>query len=93
MIVHQEIKSGAGPSSGRYIRGAGDAVALTGTWKVEFIEGGPVLPAGYETKELASWTTRDDPELKRFAGTARYTIEFEYYWKRKPHFRQLHLTI
>jgi hypothetical protein len=61
----------------RYTRPAGEPVALAGTWKVEFIEGGPVLPAGYETKQLASWTTRDDPELKRFAGTARYTIEFD----------------
>jgi hypothetical protein len=59
----------------QYTRPAGDAVPLTGTWKVEFIEGGPVLPAAYETKELASWTARSDPELKRFAGTARYTIE------------------
>jgi hypothetical protein len=61
----------------RYTRSAGEAVPVAGTWKVEFIEGGPVLPAAYETKELASWTTRDDPELKRFAGTARYTIEFD----------------
>jgi hypothetical protein len=52
-------------------------VKLSGTWKVEFIEGGPVLPARFETKELASWTTRDDAEAKRFAGTARYTIEFD----------------
>jgi hypothetical protein len=61
----------------RYTRPSGDPVPLTGTWKVEFVEGGPVLPATYETKELASWTTRDDPESKRFAGTARYTIEFD----------------
>jgi hypothetical protein len=61
----------------RYTRPAGEPVTLTGTWKVEFVEGGPVLPPGYETKELASWTTRDEPELKRFAGTARYTTEFE----------------
>jgi hypothetical protein len=53
----------------------GESVVLTGTWKVEFIEGGPVLPTGFETKVLASWTTRD-ADAKRFAGTARYTIEF-----------------
>lgn len=61
----------------RYTKPAGEPVALGGTWTVEFVEGGPVLPAKYETKELASWTTRDDPELKRFAGTARYTAAFD----------------
>jgi len=61
--------------SWRYAR-AGEPVAVAGTWKVEFIEGGPVLPAGFETKELASWTARD-ADAKRFAGTARYTIEFD----------------
>jgi hypothetical protein len=59
----------------RYSR-LGEAVALRGTWKIEFVEGGPALPAGYETKELQSWTSRDE-DTKRFAGTARYTIEFE----------------
>jgi hypothetical protein len=61
----------------RYARPAGEPITVAGTWKVEFVEGGPVLPAAFETKDLASWTTRDDPELKRFAGTARYTTEFD----------------
>lgn len=56
---------------------AGDAVPLAGTWKIEFLDGGPVLPKSYESTELKSWTTRDDPELKRFAGTAKYSISFE----------------
>ncbi len=51
-------------------------ITLAGRWNVKFIEGGPVLPAEYETDPLSSWTTRDDPECKRFAGTARYTTEF-----------------
>src|SRR5262249_17265141 len=51
--------------------------AVAGTWTVEFIEGGPGLPSAFETKEPASWTTRDDPEAKRFAGTARDTITFD----------------
>jgi hypothetical protein len=56
---------------------AGEVVDITGTWKVDFIEGGPVLPKAYETADLKSWTTRDDPELKRFAGTGKYSITFE----------------
>jgi hypothetical protein len=50
---------------------------IAGTWKVGFVEGGPELPKSFETGALGSWTTQDDPETKRFAGTARYIIEFD----------------
>jgi hypothetical protein len=56
---------------------AGPAQDVTGTWDVQFVEGGPELPAAFTTTNLASWTTCDDPEAKRFAGTARYTITFD----------------
>lgn len=49
---------------------------LTGTWDVDFIDGGPSLPRGYETRTLTSWTNNGDPETQRFAGTARYTLTF-----------------
>jgi hypothetical protein len=55
----------------------GLAYDVAGTWDVKFVEGGPELPAAFTTTNLASWTTRDDPEAKRFAGTARYTITFD----------------
>jgi hypothetical protein len=45
---------------------------------VKFVEGGPALPAAFSATTLASWTTRDDPEAKRFAGTGRYTITFDH---------------
>jgi hypothetical protein len=61
----------------RYFQSAGEPQNITGTWKVQFIEGGPELPAGFETRQLASWTTLGDAEAKRFAGTACYTIEFD----------------
>jgi hypothetical protein len=60
-----------------YRQSAGTPQTLAGAWKVEFIEGGPELPANFETRELASWTKLGDTEAKRFAGTARYTIEFD----------------
>lgn len=60
-----------------YQKLAGEPVPLTGTWQVTFIEGGPKLPQSFQTDRLASWTTRDDAEAKRFAGTARYTITFD----------------
>jgi len=60
-----------------YRRVAGEGQTLTGTWRVHFAESGPALPADFETTQLASWTARDDVEAKRFAGTARHTIEFD----------------
>ena len=61
----------------RYPRAAGKPAAIAGRWRVDFIDGGPDLPDGYATRELASWTAYTGPEYQRFAGTARYTIEFE----------------
>jgi hypothetical protein len=56
---------------------AGDPVSMRGPWHVEFIDGGPKLPAAYDTDKLETWTARDDEEAKRFAGTARYSTEFD----------------
>ena len=52
-------------------------VPLAGTWSVAFVEGGPALPAAFETATLGSWADRDDEEARRFAGTARYTLAFD----------------
>jgi hypothetical protein len=52
----------------------GAALRLEGEWQVEFIEGGPSLPGGFTTRELGSWTTRED--ARAFAGTARYSLRF-----------------
>jgi hypothetical protein len=61
----------------KYQKIVGDPIAIEGTWKVTFIDGGPVLPKEFETKSLGSWTDSADPEAKRFAGTAVYRIEFD----------------
>ena len=55
----------------------GQPVTLPGKWRVHFLSGGPVLPADMETAQLGSWTGTTDEEAKRFAGTARYTLEFD----------------
>jgi hypothetical protein len=60
-----------------YVESAGPAVALTGSWSVAFVDGGPKRPAGFEARELGSWTARADEDAKSFAGTARYTLSFE----------------
>ncbi len=49
---------------------------LTGTWKVEFIEGGPSLSPASQLVKLVSWTDFPDASLKDFSGTARYSITF-----------------
>lgn len=59
------------------LQAAGPARPLTGEWQVQFVEGGPELPAGFHTRRLGSWTEREDPLLKSFSGVARYTLEFD----------------
>jgi hypothetical protein len=49
---------------------------ITGTWKTDFIEGGPVLPPSKEASKLISWTEFGGDEVKNFSGTARYIINF-----------------
>ncbi|MGA2242520.1 MAG: glycosylhydrolase-like jelly roll fold domain-containing protein [Verrucomicrobiota bacterium] len=52
-------------------------VQITGPWNVKFIQGGPVLPADFQTTKLASWTTFADTNAQAFAGTAKYEINFD----------------
>ncbi|HEV7605855.1 MAG TPA: glycosyl hydrolase [Steroidobacteraceae bacterium] len=61
----------------RYVRSNAAGVEIPGEWQLEFIKGGPALPANARLAALASWTTFDDVEARRFAGTARYRIEFD----------------
>lgn len=53
------------------------ATTLGGPWKIEFVEGGPTLPASATLQQLGSWTTLADPAAANFSGTARYTTRFE----------------
>jgi hypothetical protein len=53
-----------------------DGIPLAGEWQVEFIKGGPVIPKPARMSEPRSWTTLE-PDAERFAGTARYRIEFD----------------
>jgi hypothetical protein len=59
-----------------YREAAGAPVALSGRWSVEFLKGGPELPAAFTTTELKSWTDLGGPAAPRFGGTARYRLEF-----------------
>jgi hypothetical protein len=52
---------------------------IKGNWKVNFTEGGPVLPSSKETEKLSSWTEFGGDDVKNFSGSAVYSITF-----RKP---------
>jgi len=52
-------------------RAAGEPIAVGGSWTVEFLKGGPRLPARQTVDRLGSWTTFGrDAEV--FSGTATY---------------------
>jgi len=55
----------------------GQPVEISGAWNVKFIEGGPMLPADFQSTKLASWTTFPDTNAQAFAGTAKYEITFD----------------
>jgi hypothetical protein len=59
-----------------YREPVGEPTPLDGDWSVEFVAGGPELPAPLTTSRLASWTELAGAEGQRFAGTARYTTTF-----------------
>jgi hypothetical protein len=51
-------------------------VEISGSWKVNFTEGGPVLPAPVDISKLSSWTAFGGDEVKDFSGMASYKISF-----------------
>ena len=59
-----------------YYQLAGTATEIKGNWKITFILGGPSLPPAVETTSLGSWTDLQGEDVKRFSGTAQYSIEF-----------------
>lgn len=59
-----------------YLKMAGNAVLIGGSWKLHFAEGGPVLPKDVVMQKLQSWTNLPGDEVKKFSGTASYTTSF-----------------
>ncbi|WP_206513012.1 glycosyl hydrolase [Larkinella soli] len=59
-----------------YRKAAGPALELKGPWEVRFVSGGPELPSPVSTAQLGSWTGWAGDAVKKFAGTADYTIAF-----------------
>lgn len=65
-----------------YLNSDGEAVPLRGNWSIEFISGGPVLPAALASDHLDSWTALGGTNAQAFAGTARYALRFD--WPTQP---------
>ncbi|MCD4770170.1 MAG: glycosyl hydrolase family 2 [Bacteroidales bacterium] len=61
----------------KYVHITGEPYEIQGEWSVGFIEGAPVLPSGFETEQLSSWTEFGDSKTKNFSGTAKYSITFD----------------
>ncbi len=52
------------------------AAELTGTLKVDFIEGGPSIPPSKNIDKPAPWTQFGGDTYNNFSGSARYSISF-----------------
>ena len=50
---------------------------LEGRWRVEFVTGGPELPAPWTPERLVSWAGSGDEKRDAFSGTARYVTRFD----------------
>jgi hypothetical protein len=54
----------------------GKTQTITGQWTIEFLDGGPTLPAKIISDELYAWSDLDTSEYYDFSGTAKYSIQF-----------------
>ncbi len=77
LLAASETKAVSNEASWNYWQTTGKPAAISGQWRVEFIQGGPVLPKPREVTQLASWSSFDGENEDRFAGTARYRIVFD----------------
>jgi hypothetical protein len=55
----------------------GQPIEITGQWNVKFLEGGPAIPAPFQTTKPGSWTASGDTNAQNFAGTASYSTTFD----------------
>ncbi len=77
IIVRTFMKLQTGEKKWQYFVCKDEGVVLKGTWKVDFVQGGPDLPEPFQTDKLIPWTSAGDSAAMRFAGTGRYRLEFE----------------
>jgi len=76
MLAEEETVVRTNETRWSYSQSEGQPIVLSGTWKVDFIQGGPAMPPPAEIITLTSWTNLS-ADAARFAGTARYRITFD----------------
>ena len=59
-----------------YVEEEKESFELTGNWKIDFLRGGPKLPASGEMKNLSTWTDLGT-DAENFSGTASYELKFD----------------
>jgi hypothetical protein len=59
-----------------FYKPSSEPLEISSKWTVEFIEGGPVLPAARQMEKLISWTGTGGDDVKNFSGTAIYKTRF-----------------
>ncbi len=72
----------------KYFETSGEPFVIQGNWKLQFISGGPVLPAPVTLDKPILWTDIEGEDYKNFSGSAVYSVTFE-----KPVIKSKYLKI
>ena len=75
-IIVQTYKSKKSGKNFAYTKASASPTIINGSWTIEFVNGGPVLPQKATVEKLASWTDLNNDDVKNFSGTAKYSIQF-----------------
>ncbi|MCW3093951.1 MAG: glycoside hydrolase family 2 protein [Ferruginibacter sp.] len=73
------LQTSSKPLTGKlypYYKIRGTREEINGNWSIQFLTGGPVIPVVNEKIGLRSWTDLPGEAVKKFSGTARYSISF-----------------
>ena len=76
-IIVQTYNAKRGGADFPYTKTSGTPTSMSGTWTIEFLEGGPVPPQKTTVSKLGSWTELDGNDARNFSGTAKYSIQFQ----------------
>ncbi len=76
-IIVRTLNRAAAGAAWVYTHRAEASELLVGRWKIDFLSGGPELPAPLTTYQLKSWTELGGEATKSFSGTARYALKFD----------------
>ena len=76
-IIIRTLNNASDTAKWNYSQQAEQSELLIGSWKIDFLSGGPGLPPAISSYQLASWTELGDESANSFSGTARYSLKFD----------------